>query len=104
MSLDLPYPLIDDEAVQGNFDRIKTEWPSSASGTVTLVGGTATVLTSRVSSASRVFLTAQSLGTVTAPKALAVTARVDGASFTITSADATDTSVVAWHLVDPGSS
>lgn len=104
MTLDLPYPWLEDEALQANFDRIKTQWPSSASGKATIASGTATVLTSRVTAASRIFLTAQSLGTVTVPKALAVTARTDGVSFTITSADATDTSVVAWHLVDPGGS
>lgn len=104
MTLELPYPWIEDDEVRENFQRIRLEWPSGATGKVTLVGGTATVLTARVSDASRIFLTAQSLGTVAAPKALAVTARVAGASFTITSADATDTSVVAWHLVDPGGS
>lgn len=31
MTLDLPYPWIEDDAVQGNFDRIKTMWPEPAS-------------------------------------------------------------------------
>ena len=31
MTLDLPYPWIEDEALQANFDRIKTEWPEPAS-------------------------------------------------------------------------
>ena len=30
MSLDLPYPWIEDEALQANFDRIKTQWPATA--------------------------------------------------------------------------
>ena len=48
-----------------------------------------------------ILLTAQSLGTVTAPKALAVTARTPGTSFTITSADATDTSVIGYTILEP---
>jgi hypothetical protein len=43
----------------------------------------------------------QSLGTVATPKAIAVTARSAGASFTLTSADNTDTSVVAWQISEP---
>lgn len=69
------------------------------SGTATLVGGTVTVSTSAVTSTSRIFLTIQSLGTVTTPKSIAVTSRVNGTSFTITSEDNTDTSVIAWMLV-----
>ena len=69
------------------------------SGTATLVGGTVTVSTSDVTSTSRIFLTIQSLGTVTVPKSIAVTSRVNNTSFTITSEDNTDTSVIAWMLV-----
>jgi hypothetical protein len=69
-------------------------------GTATLSGGTVTVSNTSVTASTRILLTVQSLGTVAAPKAVAVTARVNGTSFTITSADATDTSVVAWHLVE----
>lgn len=32
MTLDLPYPWLEDEALQANFDRIRTEWPDPASG------------------------------------------------------------------------
>jgi hypothetical protein len=70
-------------------------------GVATLVGGTVTVNTSKVSATSRIQLTPQSLGTVTAPKAVAVTARTPGTSFVITSADATDTSVIAWEIHEP---
>jgi hypothetical protein len=70
-------------------------------GTATLSAGTVTVANSSVTANTRVMLSIQSLGTVTAPKASAVTARSNGTSFTITSADATDTSVVAWMLVEP---
>ena len=72
-----------------------------AMGTATLSSGTATVSTTAVSATSRIFLTIQSLGTVTSPKSVAVTDRVAGTSFAITSSDSTDTSVVAWMIVDP---
>ena len=70
-------------------------------GTATLSSGTVTVSNTAVTANSRIFLTAQSLGTVTAPKDLAVTARTAGTSFTITSSDATDTSVVAYEIFEP---
>ncbi|GAW54761.1 right-handed parallel beta-helix repeat-containing protein [Nocardioides sp. PD653] len=79
--------------------RIK-EGANARSGVSTLVGGTVTVANTSVTANTRIQLTVQSLGTVTTPKAIAVTARVNGTSFTITSADATDTSVVAWQLVE----
>lgn len=77
------------------------EGANARSGVSTLVAGTVTVANTSVTATTRVQLTAQSLGTVTAPKALAVTARTAGTSFTITSADNTDTSVVAWLLIEP---
>lgn len=77
------------------------EGTNKTMGVATLVGGTVTVNTTKVTANSRIFLTVQSLGTITVPKAVAVTARSAGTSFTITSADATDTSVVAWLLVEP---
>lgn len=70
-------------------------------GLATLVAGTVVVATTKVTATSRILLTAQALGTVAAPKAIAVTARTAGTSFTITSADATDTSTVAWEIVEP---
>lgn len=76
------------------------EGDNARSGAVTLVAGAATVATTEVTANSRIQLTAQSLGTVSAPVALAVTARNAGQDFTITSADNTDTSVVAWHIVE----
>lgn len=77
------------------------EGANAAMGVATLVAGTVTVNTTKVAANSRIQLTVQSLGTVTDPKAVAVTARVAGTSFTIRSADATDTSVVAWEIVTP---
>jgi hypothetical protein len=67
-------------------------------GRTTLVGGTRLVTTNQVLPNSLIFLSIQSLGTVTTPKPIAVTARVSGVSFTITSSDPTDTSVVAWEI------
>lgn len=68
------------------------------SGRATMVAGTVTVNNPNVTATSIIQLTVQSLGTVTAPKAVGVTARVVGTSFTITSADVTDTSVVGWVI------
>lgn len=68
-------------------------------GTATLVGGTVTVANTSVAANSRIFLTAQSVGGTAG--ALAVTARTAGTSFTITSTSGTDTSTVAWMIVEP---
>lgn len=85
----------------GDGDKVREDGADAAMGVATLVAGVATVATTLVAANSRIFLQQQELGTVTAPKAMAVTARVVGTSFEITSADATDTSVVAWQLVAP---
>ncbi len=70
-------------------------------GVATLVGGTVVVSTTAVTANSRIFLTTQSLGTVAVASALAVTARTGATSFTITASAPTDTSVIAWMLVEP---
>jgi hypothetical protein len=80
--------------------RVK-EGSNAKMGVATLVAGTVTVSNTNITATSRIQLTAQSLGTVSAPKALAVTARTAGTSFTITSSDNTDTSVVAYYIVEP---
>lgn len=80
--------------------RVK-EGSNATMGTATLSGGTATVNTTVVTANSRILLTAQSLGTIIVPAALAVSARSAGTSFTILSSDATDTSVVAWLIMEP---
>lgn len=77
------------------------EGANATSGAATMAAGTVTVNTTQVTASSRIQLTVQSLGTVTAPKAVAVTARVAATSFTITSEDNTDTSVVAWQIIEP---
>ena len=77
------------------------EGSGATSGVATLAAGTVTVPTNKVAANSRIQLTVQSLGTVTDPKPVAVTARVAGTSFTIRSSDATDTSTVAWLIISP---
>ncbi len=66
-----------------------------------MVAGTTTVLDATVTASSRILLTPQTLGTIPRPAALGVTARTPGVSFTITSSDATDTSTVAWTIIEP---
>lgn len=68
-------------------------------GVATLSGGTVVVSTTAVTASSRVFLTAQTSGA--GAGALRVSARTAGTSFTITSTSGTDTSVVAWMIVEP---
>jgi hypothetical protein len=70
-----------------------SEGTNATMGVATLVAGSKVV--------SRIFTSIQSLGTVTVPKAIGVTARTAATSFTLTSADATDTSVIAWHIIEP---
>lgn len=73
---------------------------SSRRGTTTLISGVKVVADTSITANSVIVVTAQSLGTVTTPKTLAVTARSVGVSFTITSADLTDTSVVGYHIIE----
>lgn len=77
------------------------EGTNGKQGTCTLVAGTCTVTTTSVTASSRIFLTAQSLGTVAVPSAMAVTARIAATSFVITASAATDTSVVAYEVFEP---
>lgn len=77
------------------------EGSNAKQGTATLSAGSATVANTNITANSRILLTAQSLGTVSAPKAIAVTARIPGTSFTITSSDNTDTSIVAYEIFEP---
>lgn len=78
------------------------EGTNGAMGVVTLSGGTATVNTTKVTANSRIVLSVQSLGTVSLPTVVGVTARTAGTSFTITSASLTDTSLIAWVIIEPG--
>ncbi len=80
---------------------VVAEGADAKQGVAVLVAGTLLVANASVTANSRIFLTAQVLGTVTAPMALCVSARVAGTSFTILSSDATDTSTVAWEIFEP---
>jgi hypothetical protein len=78
-----------------------TEGSNKSMGVSTLSAGTVTVNNTLVTANSRIFLSIQSLGTVSVPQSIGVTARSAGTSFTITSEDNTDTSVVAWIIFEP---
>jgi len=75
------------------------EGSNARMGLSTLVGGTVVVANTSVTANTRVFLTAQTSGA--SPGALRVSARTAGTSFTITSTSGSDTSTVAWLLVEP---
>jgi hypothetical protein len=87
-------------AAAGQGFRIK-EGSNARMGTATLVLGVSVVSNTSVTANSRIFLSVESLGTVTVPTVVAVTARTAGTSFTITSSNLTDTSVVAWFIMEP---
>ncbi|MFJ3248331.1 hypothetical protein [Streptomyces sp. NPDC086782] len=75
------------------------EGANAKSGIATLVAGQVTVSTTAVTANSRIQLTVQTPGgTVGAPY---VNTRTAGASFVIKSTSTTDTSVVAWFIVEP---
>jgi hypothetical protein len=76
-----------------------TEGANGTMGIATLVAGTVTVNTTRVTANSRIFLTNQKPGgAVGTPY---VSARTAATSFTITSTSNTDTSDVAWIIIEP---
>lgn len=70
--------------------------PGPLSGRAVLTAGTATVTSTAVTDTSDIFLTSQADGGT--PGWLRVSARVPGASFTITSSSNLDHSTVAWLL------
>lgn len=69
--------------------------------TVTLVTGSKVTSDTGVTASSIIIPVLKTLGTITAPKAVACTARTAGTSFTITSADATDTSTYQVIIIEP---
>ena len=78
--------------------RVK-EGTNAKMGTSALVAGTVTVANTSVTAVSRIVVTSQAdSGT---PGWLRVSARTAGTSFTITSSSASDTSTVAWMIVEP---
>lgn len=68
-------------------------------GTVTLVGGTATVSDATITASTRILLTSQSDGGT--PGWLRVSSRSAGVNFVISSSSGTDTSTVAYVLIEP---
>jgi hypothetical protein len=76
------------------------EGTNAAMGTATLVGGTVTVSTTKVTANSRIFLTVNG-GTLTNVGSPYISARTAGTSFTITSTNASDASNVAWIIIEP---
>jgi hypothetical protein len=77
------------------------EGSNAKMGVATLSAGSVVVSTTVVTASSRIFITVQSLGTVTVPSQVAVTARTASTSFTITSSSGIDTSIVAWVIIEP---
>lgn len=63
-------------------------------------GGVVVVPNTSVTTRTRIFLTVQTLSGVTVPQAVAATSRVNGTSFTITSASTADRSLVSYLLVE----
>ena len=63
-------------------------------------GGTVVVGNKSVTDRTRIFLTVQTLSGVTVPQAVAVTSKVNGTSFTITSASTADRSRVHYFLAE----
>lgn len=84
--------------VAGNGFYVK-EGTNATMGVATLVAGTVTVNTTKVTANSRIFLTGQSDGGTVGFQR--VSARTAGTSFTITSSSGSDTSTVAWVLLEP---
>jgi hypothetical protein len=75
------------------------EGTNAKMGVAVLVSGTFTVNTTAVTANSRIFLTIQVPGgTIGSPY---VSSRSAGTSFIISSASGSDTSTVAWMLIEP---
>jgi hypothetical protein len=68
-------------------------------GRATLVAGAVVVANTTVTATSNIYVTSQVDGG--APGFLRVSTRTAGTSFTITSSSGTDTSTVAWLMIDP---
>ncbi|GAB1326961.1 hypothetical protein [Streptomyces sennicomposti] len=75
------------------------EGTNAKSGVATMSAGTVTVSTTAVTANSRIQLTIQSPGGTVG--SVYVNARTAGSNFTIKSTSSTDTSVVAWLIVEP---
>ena len=75
------------------------EGTNATMGTATLVAGTITVNTTKVTANSRIFVTTQTPGGTLGVQY--ISARTAGTNFTITSTSNTDTSTIAWFIVEP---
>lgn len=82
----------------GNKIKIATGTNASA-GTGTLSGGTVTISTTAVTANSLIFLT-DTASSLTNVGTLSVTAKSAGTSFTVTSANALDTSTFNWFMIN----
>lgn len=79
-------------------DRLGIVPDAGRSGTVSLIAGTVTVAAPAVTASTLILLTSQP---GTAPLALAWVSNINpGTGFTITSLNVTDTSKIAWFLVN----
>jgi hypothetical protein len=76
------------------------EGSNATMGIATLVAGTVTVNTTKVTANSRIFLTVNG-GTLTNVGATYISARTAGTSFTITSMNILDASDVSWFICEP---
>lgn len=84
----------------GNKISIATGENASVGTSGAMVGGAVTVNTTAVTASSIIFAVPAVLGTVTAPQAYYISAKVAATSFTITSADATDTSTWNYWIIN----
>lgn len=75
------------------------EGTNAKMGTAVLVGGTKVVATTAVTATSRIYITSNADGGT--PGWLRVSTRTPGTSFTIQSSSGSDTSTVAWMIVEP---
>ncbi len=75
------------------------EGSNASMGVATLVAGAVVVANTKVTANSRIFPASQADGGT--PGSLRISARTPGTSFTITSSSNTDTSVVAYIIVEP---
>lgn len=76
------------------------EGSNAKQGTATLAAGTVTVANTSITANSRILCTGNTAGGT--PGGANVSARTAGTSFTITSTNAADTSVVAFEIFEPG--
>lgn len=100
-STDLPTHTFRGEIIAGIAGRgvAVKEGSNARMGTATLVAGAATVSNTSVTANTRIFAFSQTDGGT--PGWLRVSAKTAGTSFVITSSSASDTSTVAWLLVEP---